>query len=151
MSGVCPLPECTGQVESIGGWVLLQMVHDISIFIPGRYHAKVIGDRRYPIEGENIVVLDLLHQYHFLVKSLFYLSEQRRATLTRGFARHAYDFDCSQIRAASRRPENRERHHLIVVPTLPNFSHPRDALWVVPLLHDAVELVRCWDYEIVTT
>jgi len=51
------------------------MVHDIPVVIPGKYQAKVVGDRRYPIEGENIVVLDLLHQHHFLIKSLSYLSE----------------------------------------------------------------------------
>ena len=67
----------TDQIESIGFWVLLQVLHDVSIFVPGEYQAEVGDSRRYPVERKDIAVLKLLHQHYFLAESLRHLSEWR--------------------------------------------------------------------------
>ena len=72
------LLEGTDQIESIGTWLVLQIVHDVSVLIPGKHQAKVGDGRRDPVEREDVVVLELFHQHHFLAKPLQHLSGQRR-------------------------------------------------------------------------
>ena len=54
------LARYTGQVVSIHIWIPLQIIHDVSVFVPGENHVKfgVIG--KYSVEGENIIVFELL-------------------------------------------------------------------------------------------
>ena len=61
------------QVKSIGIWLLLQILHDVAVFVPGKHHAKVRESRRYSVEREYVVVIDLLHQHHFFAKTLHHV------------------------------------------------------------------------------
>ena len=81
------MPKCTGQIESIDTWLLFQVVHDVSVFVPRKHQAKVGDGGRYLVERENIAVLKLFHQHHFLVEPLSPLSEQRRIVLPTGGSR----------------------------------------------------------------
>ena len=66
--------EHTDQSESVDIRLLLQILHDGSISVPGKHQAEVCDGRGYPVERDNVVVLDLLHQRHLLPKPLFHTS-----------------------------------------------------------------------------
>jgi len=51
----------------------------------------------------------------------------------------------------SKSTEDLERNHLTVVPAFPNFGQPGDALGMIALLCDALNLIRRWDRTVVTT
>ena len=141
--------ECTDQIEPIGIRHLLQVLHDVSIFVPGEYQAEVGDSRRYPVERKDIAVLKLLHQHYFLAEPLCHLSE-RRTTLSRERTRHTYTFCSPHMGITSRHPENLERDHLILVHTLPNFGHLGEVLGILPTLHDALEFIWRWDCMVIT-
>lgn len=73
--GGMELFERTDWIETIDVWSLLQIVPDVSILVPGKHQAEVRDRPRYPIEWDNVVVLELHHRYYFFVKPLYHLSE----------------------------------------------------------------------------
>ena len=73
------LPKCTGQIELVGIRIILQIVHDVSLTVPGEYQAKVGDCRRYPEERNDVIVFELLHQHHFFAKPLQHLLERQAA------------------------------------------------------------------------
>ena len=64
------MAEGTGQMESVGVRILLQIVHDVPVLIPRKHQTKVGDCRRYTVERDDVVVPELLHQHDFLVKPL---------------------------------------------------------------------------------
>ena len=128
MLGAYDSPERTGQLELIEIWILLQIPHDVSGFVPGKYQAKV-GDRcRYPVKRNNVLVFELLHQHHFFAKPLRDLSERRVAGNPSEDARSTYTFGFVHGRIVSRYPNNFGGYHFTLVPALPNCGRPGDTL-----------------------
>ena len=96
-------------------------------------------------------MLNLLHQYRFLVKPLRHPSEQR-VTLPQEDRQDVYRFGFLHL-VFSSRGDDLECDHLTVVPTLPNFGHPGgvEVLGKVALLLDPPEFIRCWDCMVAAT
>lgn len=84
MPGTCDLSECTSQLEFIDIRILLQILHDVPVSVPGKYQAKVGDCSRYPVKRENVVVFELFHQHHFLAKPLPRLSKCNHPALPHG-------------------------------------------------------------------
>ena len=59
--------EYTSQIKSIDFWVLLQIVHDVSILVPGVYQAEGGNGRRHPIVGNGGIMLIQLQDDYFVV------------------------------------------------------------------------------------
>ena len=54
------LAHHTGQVVLIHIWILLQIIHDVSVFVPGENLGKPGDLRKYSEKGSNIIVFELL-------------------------------------------------------------------------------------------
>ena len=116
------MTECTGQIESVDIWLLLYIVHDVSVSVPGIHQAKVGDGCRNPVQGEDIIVFELLHQHYFLAKPLYHLSDKRQKASLRGIAWHTYTLGSLYVGIIMRHSENLERHHLIIIPAPPDFG-----------------------------
>jgi len=121
-------------------WLLLQIIHDVSVFVPGRYKAEVSDSCRHPIERENIIVLEPFHHRHCRGKLLRHSSGQWRTTLW-GIARRAYRSECQCVRILIRHLEDPERDFLAFIPTLPDFDHLGDVLGMASLPYDTLKFV----------
>ena len=75
--------EYTGQLESVRIWLLLHIVHNVSVLVPGRYQAKFRDDRGYPVERDNVTVLKVLHHHCFRAKLLFIRQNDDKLSSTR--------------------------------------------------------------------
>ena len=127
------------------------MVHEVPIFIPGKHQAKVGDGHRHPIERENIVVSNLLHQYYFFAISLPWPLDHRRILPLRSGARVTYAFRPLHAVVVSSHPKDFKRHLLVLVIPFPDFGRLREAKCTDSLLHDAFEFICCWNYAIVAT
>ena len=54
------LAHCTGQVVLIHIWILLQIIHDVSVLVPGENLGESGDLRKYSEKGKDIIVLELL-------------------------------------------------------------------------------------------
>ena len=133
------MAEGTGQMESVGVRILLQIVHDVPVLIPREHQEKVGDGRRYTVERDDVVVPELLHQYDFLVEPLCHPSGNDDQPYPGGTAQYTHSFGPWKI--FSGRPEDLECDHLFVVSTLPNLSHLGDTLGLSSILHDTVEFI----------
>ena len=50
----------TGQVVLIRVWILLQIIHDVSVLVPGENLGESGDLRKYSEKGKNIIVFELL-------------------------------------------------------------------------------------------
>ena len=53
------LARYTGQAVSIHVWMLLQIIHDVSVFVPGENHVEVGAILKYSVEGGDMIVFIL--------------------------------------------------------------------------------------------
>ena len=54
------LAHYTGQVVLIRIWILLQIIHDVSVLVPGENLGKSGDPRKHSEKGNNIIVFELL-------------------------------------------------------------------------------------------
>ena len=57
-----------------------------------------------------------------------------------GIIRRAYPCEFQHVRILARHLENPERDYLVFIPTLPDFDHIGDALGMVSLPYDTLEM-----------
>jgi len=55
------LLKYTSQIKSIDVWLLLQIAHDVSVFVPGIHQAKGGDGRRHPIWSNQVLMFKLHH------------------------------------------------------------------------------------------
>ena len=68
----------TRQVVPICTWVPSEIVHDVSVPVPGKHQGKAGNSCRYSVEGENILVFELFHDNCFLAEPLCRMLAQHR-------------------------------------------------------------------------